>query len=197
MVQREWTDFVDARRFALMQVRTPWTLMLDADEALDDVLREGILAAAATPDGYALRRTTYFCGKPMRIWSGERLLRLFRTDRATLTAQPAAGAAIPLHETWSCPGELAELPGTLLHYSYPDVAAYRSKYERYTGLEAAGLRPSVVRLLLETVKSIPRALWLLFGKGAMLDGPRGWYVAFRSALYPAVAARKALQYSSA
>jgi len=42
VVQREWTDFVDARRFALASVRTPWALMLDADEALDDVLCDAI-----------------------------------------------------------------------------------------------------------------------------------------------------------
>ena len=197
VVQREWTNFVEARRFALTQVNTPWTLMLDADEALDDVLRDAINAASEACDCYAMRRTTYFCGKPMRIWAGERLLRLFRTDRATLVAHPAAAPAIPIHEAWTCNGEVGALPGTLLHYSYPDVATYRSKYERYTSLEAAGLRPSVARVLLETVKSLPRAMWLLFGRGAFLDGPRGWYVALRSALYPAVAARKALHYSSA
>ncbi|MBV9232568.1 MAG: glycosyltransferase, partial [Candidatus Eremiobacteraeota bacterium] len=107
VVQREWTDFVDARRFALAQVRTPWALMLDADEALDDVLREGILAASEAPDGYAMRRTTYFSGKPMRIWTGEWLVRLFRTDRATLVAHPATAEIIPLHEAWWCAGDVA------------------------------------------------------------------------------------------
>src|SRR5215469_15972869 len=63
VVQREWTDFVDARQFALSQVKTPWALMLDADEALDDVLREAIVHAGDDVDGYRVRRTTYFCGK--------------------------------------------------------------------------------------------------------------------------------------
>ncbi len=195
-MQRAWSNFVEARRFALAQVQTPWTLMVDADEALDDVLCDGILAASASADGYRMRRTTYFCGKPMRMWANEWLLRLFRTDRVTLAARPATAAAVPIHESWSCAGTIADLPGTLLHYSYPDVSTYRAKYERYTGLEAAGLPPSVGAVLTETLKSLPRALWLLFGKGALLDGPRGWYVALRSALYPAVAARKALQHSA-
>ena len=51
--QREWTDFVDARRFALAHVRTPWALMIDADEALDDVLRDAILDCSGDADAYA------------------------------------------------------------------------------------------------------------------------------------------------
>ncbi len=192
VVQRDWTDFVDARRFALSQVESPWTLMIDADEALDDVLREAVLEASPEADAYRVKRTTYFCGKPMRIWRNEPLVRLFRTDRATLEAHPAAAGAAALHETWSCDGTVGELPGTLLHYSYPDVAAYRTKFDRYTTLEAEGMRGSLFGWLAACGTSAVRFLWLLFVRGALLDGPRGWYVAYRSAAYPAVAARKAL-----
>ena len=192
VVQREWTDFVDARRFALAQVETPWALMLDADEALDDILRDAIVAASATRDGYRVKRTTYFCGKPMRIWRGEPLLRLFRTDRVSLNAHPAAAGFAPVHEAWSSEGDVGELPGTLLHYSYPDVATYRNKYDLYTQLEAANMRGAAPALLAALAAALPRLAWLLLGRGALLDGPRGWYVAYRSALYPAVAAGKAL-----
>jgi hypothetical protein len=193
VVQREWTDFVDARRFALAQVRTPWALMIDADEALDDVLCEAILAAPPeAADAYRVRRTTYYCGKPMRIWRNERLIRLFRTDRATLEARPAAAGAAALHEAWVSGGRVGDLAGTLLHYSYPDAAAYRAKYDRYTALEAQGMNGSLLGLAAAGAGSVVRLAWLLFARGAILDGPRGWYVAYRSALYPAVAARKAL-----
>jgi glycosyltransferase involved in cell wall biosynthesis len=192
VVQREWTDFVDARRFALSNVTTPWTLMIDADEALDDVLRDAIAAAPEQVDGYYLRRTTYFCGRPMRIWRNEPLLRLFRSDRAHLEPHPAASGDALLHEAWVCGGSTAELPGTLLHFSYPDVASYRSKYNRYTELEAQRLNRSVMAFAGACATSVLRFPWLLFGKGALLDGPRGWYVAYRSAIYPAVAIGKAL-----
>jgi hypothetical protein len=39
---------------------------------------------------------------------------------------------------------------------------------------------------------LARVVWLLFGRGAVLDGPRGWYVAWHSAFYPAVVYGKAL-----
>ena len=83
-----------------------------------------------------MRRTTYFCGHPLRMWRNEPLLRLFRTDRVTLQANPAASADALLHEAWSSAGSVGELRGTLLHFSYPDVASYRAKYDRYTSLEA-------------------------------------------------------------
>ena len=192
VVQREWTDFVQARRFALSHVQTAWTLMIDADEALDDVLCEAILEAPQNVDAYRVKRTTYFCGKPMRIWRDERLIRLFRTDRATLEARPGAASRAPLHEAWNCAGTIGELRGTLLHYSYPDIASYRSKYDRYTTVEAQSMRRSLLGWFAAIFTSVARLVWLLLVRGALLDGPRGWYVAYRSAVYPAVAARKAL-----
>ncbi len=192
VIQRDWTNFVDARRFALSQVETPWTFMIDADEALDDVLRDAVLAASPECDAYRVSRTTYFCGKPMRIWRGEPLVRLFRTAGATLEAHPAAAADALVHEAWTSGGEVGQLSGTLLHYSYPDVASYRAKYERYTKLEAEAMKPSAAAVIAASAKGLGRFAWLLVVRGALLDGPRGWYVAYKSAMYPAAAARKAL-----
>ncbi|HEY2555275.1 MAG TPA: glycosyltransferase family 2 protein [Candidatus Cybelea sp.] len=192
VVERDWTDFVDARRFALEQVETPWVLMIDADEALDDVLRDAICGAPESVDAYVVRRTTYFCGHPMRIWTNEPLVRLFRPDCVTLAARPAAAGEAPIHEAWTCGGPTGELPGTLLHYSYPDAAAYRAKYDRYTALEAQRMDASPAALAIAGGTGLLRFAWLLLAKAALLDGPRGWYVAYRSAFYPAVAMRKAL-----
>ena len=193
VVEREWTDFVDARCFALAQVRTPWALMLDADEALDDVLRDGVVRAGGDADGYCVTRTTYFCGKPMRLWRGESLLRLFRPDRVRLEARGASGADVALHERWRSDGQVADLPGTLLHYSYPDVATYRAKYERYTEIEAQGTQPSLAAVFSAIIACGARCAYYLFGKGALLDGWRGVYVACHSAAYPVVVAWKALR----
>lgn len=192
VVQREWTDFVDARRFALGNVRTPWALMIDADEALDDVLRAAIEGCTGESDAYALRRTTYFAGRPMRLWRDEPLVRLFRVGRATLEARPAAGGGAPLHERWRATGSLGVLPGTLLHFSYPDYTSYRVKYDAYTALEAGGLPRSLPHVLWAWLLAWPRLLRLLVLKGAWLDGPRGAYVAYKSAMYPVAVAWKAL-----
>jgi glycosyltransferase involved in cell wall biosynthesis len=189
--ERPWTDFVDARRYALAQVRTPWAFMLDADEACDDRLRDAILQAGDDADAYRVYRTTYFCGKPMRLWSREPLIRLFKRDRVRLQAFPAGGGSAALHERWIGDGPVRDLDGTLLHYSYPDVATYRAKYDRYTSTEAAGLPRSVPRAIGASLKGVLRFAYLLLVRGALLDGWRGVYVAYRSAMYPAVVAWKA------
>lgn len=190
---REWTDFVDARRFALTQVQTPWAFVLDADEALDDVLCDALLAARGDVDGYVVRRSTYFGGTPMRMWAREPLLRLVRVATARIEALPAAGGSAPLHERLACDGPTAELSGTLLHYSYPDPASYRRRFARYTSLEAAGVPPSVFGALAALARVPVQFAWNLFRRGAILDGPRGWYIAWMSAWYPAVVQVKALR----
>jgi len=191
---RPWEGFVAARRHAASRVETAWTLMLDADERLDDELRAAIEHASGDVDGYVVRRTTLLCGRAVRTagWSNEPLLRLFRTGRARVEGHSVAGGA-DLHERWSVDGPVAELPGTLLHDSYPTLASYRAKFERYTDIEAASIRPSRAALL-RTVCLFPaRVAWLFARHGGWRDGTRGVFVAWNSARYPVVVQRKALR----
>ncbi len=193
VVVRPFEGFVKARRFALEQVRTGWTLMIDADEVLDRPLREAIAGAPEDFDGYWVARTTYYCGKPMRMWRGERLLRLFRTNRARLEAMPAAGGDAHLHERWICEGPTGMLRGTLLHYSYPTHQAYREKFERYTDIEAGGLTATPAQWRSQAMRTPLRFVWYALARGSVLDGWTGLRIAWCSAAYPAVVARKALQ----
>jgi glycosyltransferase involved in cell wall biosynthesis len=189
---RPFAGFIDARRYALAQVRTPWTLMIDADEEPDAMLREAMLRAGEDADGYTVSRTTYYCGKPLRMWSNERLLRLFRTDRVRLEAAPVSGGNAQLHEHWVCEGRVRNLEGVLRHYSYPNAASYRSKFDTYTAMEAQGVRASVWSAVLQTALVPARFANLLLRRGALADGPPGWYVAWYSALYPAVVRWKSI-----
>ncbi len=192
VVTRDWEGFVAARRFALEQVKTPWALALDADEALDDRLRSALLEAAGDAAGYTVARDTYFCGRALRMWRGERLLRAFEVAKVRVEAHPAVGGSAQLHERYVVDGIVRDLPGTLLHFSYDDRAAYRNRYDRYTSLEAAGLRASVLDWLIEVPRTFGRLLWMLFAKGALFDGKRGIYAAWWSAKYPAAVRWKAL-----
>ena len=191
---RAWEGFVAARRYAASRVDTPWTLMLDADERLDDELRAAIERAPGDADGYVVRRTTLLCGRPVRTagWSGEALLRLFRTGRARVEGHSVAGGA-DLHERWIVDGSVAELPGTLLHDSYPTLASYHAKFERYTDIEAAAIHPSRAALLRAAILFPARVAWLIARHGGWRDGPRGLFVAWNSARYPVVVQRKALR----
>jgi glycosyltransferase involved in cell wall biosynthesis len=189
---RPWTGFVNARRYALGRVATPWALMLDADELLDDVLRDAIAAARGEVAGYHLRRVTMLCGRPVHTagWSNERLLRLFRSERARVAANEVGA---DLHERWIVDGPIADLPGAILHDSYPTLASYRVKFDRYTSVEAAALAPSR-RAYLRALSTMPlRFVWSLVRYGGWRDGWRGLFVAWESARYRVVVRSKALR----
>ncbi len=195
VIVRPWAGFVATRRFALGCVRTPWTFMLDADEALDADLAAALpgLDPPGATDAYAVKRTTYFCGRPIRhgAWGGDAPVRFFRTARAELVAAPAGGGDAELHESWRVPGGVGRLGGVLLHYSYPTLGSYRAKFARYTSLEARGLRATPLVLARAAGVALLRAPWLLFVKGGWRDGWRGVFVAVASAAYPVAVAWKA------
>lgn len=192
VIERDFEGFVSARRFALSQVETPWTLMIDADEALDPRLRDALRAAPEDFDAYYLSRTTFYRGRPMRMWSGERLLRLFKTPSAHLRSAPAAGGSAQLHEHWESSGPAGMLDGTLLHYSYPTRERYREKFEEYTQIEASGIAPSRRAWIREALRTPARFAWYAFVRGALFDGVDGLRVAWWSARYPAAVRWKAL-----
>jgi glycosyltransferase involved in cell wall biosynthesis len=191
---RTWEGFVAARRHALARVRTPWTLMLDADERLDPTLRDAIVAAPDDVAGYLMRRTTKLCGAAVRTagWSSEVLVRLFRTDRARLEAHSVGGGA-DLHERWIVDGPTAVLAGTIVHDSYPTLASYRAKFLRYTRIEAASLAPSRLALARELVLFPVRVVWSIVKYGGWRDGWRGLFVAWESARYRVVVRLGALR----
>jgi len=191
---RRWYGFVDARRYALAQVVTPWTLMLDADETLDATLAAAILAAPGDVDGYRLRRITALCGVPIRSagWSNERLIRLFRTERANVSAHSVAGGA-DLHERWTIAGPVGDLPGAILHDSYPTLSSYWEKFDRYTTIEANAISGSPLRLAQAALFGSARIPWSLARYGGWRDGRLGFFVAFASNWYPVVVQWKALR----
>ncbi len=197
VVVRPWAGFVTTRAFALTQIATPWTFMLDADESLDLELAAALraLVPQATTDAYGVARATSFCGRAMHhgAWGGEAPVRLFRTACARVVAEPAAGGDAELHERWIVPGTTERIGGTLLHDSYPTIAAYREKFARYTALEARGVTPSRGRFARACAIAALRFPWLLVARGGWRDGWRGAFVACASACYPVAVAWKALR----
>jgi glycosyltransferase involved in cell wall biosynthesis len=182
---RRWAGYVDARRYALSRVTTAYALMLDADELLSDELRLALGMPLAGADGYRVRRVTMLAGRAVRAagWSAERLVRCFRADRAQVVADSVGGGA-DLHERWIVDGTITDLPGMIVHDSYPTVASYRERFSRYTAIEAAALDGSLPAFVDALGKLPLRFAWWWLGYGAWRDGWRGVFVAWYSALYP-------------
>jgi glycosyltransferase involved in cell wall biosynthesis len=193
VVDGAWHGFAQTRLDAVALVSTPWTFMLDADESVTPELTVELesLDPPADVAAYSVSRRNYFCGHWVRGagWWPDRLVRLFRTGHAGITSRHGGEAA--LHETWHPDGACAELATPLEHRSYATLSDYRAKFERYTDIEASAAPPDPLAVVSASSVFPLRVLWLLFGRGAILDGWRGAYIAWCSALYPVAVAAKA------
>ena len=191
---RAWTGYVDARRYALGRVATPYAFMLDADELLSDELAAALAGDLSRADGYRVRRVTMLAGRAVRAagWSAERLVRCFRGDRAEVVANSVGGSA-DLHERWIVDGRVADLPGMIVHDSYPTIASYRERFARYTHIEAEALPASPVACALAMGELPLRFAWFWLRYAAWQDGWRGAFVAWYSALYPLAVQWRALK----
>ncbi len=192
VIERVWTDFVDARTFALQQVQTPWAFALDADETCDGTLAAAILACDGRYDGYAVLRDTLYRKQRLRMWRDESLVRLFNVESVRVEAHPTAGGSAALHERYCIDGPTGALPGHLIHNSYPTWQSYREKFNAYTQIEARGVPASFPRFMREIVLFGFRWARYVVVRGALLDGFDGILIAATSAAYPVVVQWRAL-----
>lgn len=176
---QDWLGYVGQKNRALSLARNAWVFSLDADEELSPALREGIGALIEAPpgeevSGFDLPRCVFYEGRWIRHgdWYPDRLVRLFRRDRARF-----AGGKV--HERLEIQGPVRSLQGDLHHYSFKDATDHWARCETYA------------RLWAETQFELGRSAgplspylhaafrWLrgyVFKLG-FLDGPQGWRIA--------------------
>lgn len=134
-VQHKFEGHIEQKNYAITQASHPYVLSLDADEALDDELRQSILAVKNnwTADGYKMNRVTNYCGK--WIWHGgwypDTKLRLWKSDKGTW------GGLNPHDEFIMEEGtKIIHLKGNLLHYSYYSVEGHVSQMNKFSSISA-------------------------------------------------------------
>jgi len=171
---RALEGFGAQRRFALEQCREPWVLWLDADERLDVEAVAGLRGALAAPGtseaGFTLERRSHFLGRRIRFcgWQRERILRLFRRERARFDDAP-------VHEQVHVEGSVGRLPGSIEHHSYDRWEDCTRKLVAYAhaGAQAAvarGVRAGALDVALRPPLRFLRMYVLQLG---FLDGPHG------------------------
>ncbi len=181
LVTPDWPGFGPQKNRALAACSADWVLSIDADEQVDAGLRRAILDVLARPApgpgepaGYWIRRHSRFCGQPIwhGDWRNDRVLRLFRRDRARFTDDR-------VHERVDCPAPHGELAGHLLHDTVDSVEDMIEKTRRYALLGARKLRESGRRG--GPVLAALRAAWTFVRgyllRGGFLDGRAGLTIA--------------------
>jgi glycosyltransferase involved in cell wall biosynthesis len=125
-------DFSELRNFGLSKAENNWILYLDADERIDDELKNSIKDIISTDTRYAaffLKRKNFYFGK--HEWPKiERLERLFRKEKL----KQWKGA---LHESPVVDGEIGRIDkGLILHFTHRDLESMLSKTNEWSAKEA-------------------------------------------------------------
>jgi glycosyltransferase involved in cell wall biosynthesis len=182
---QEFSGHVRQKQSALELTRGQWVLNIDADEWLDDTLRDAISKLLASADengpaGYRLNRRNEYLGAWIDHcgWSPQWRLRLVRRESGRWTgADP--------HDRLEADGPVGDLPGRLNHRPYRDLADHLARIGRYTDTmakdrHARGERSSISKLLLRPAGRFLRMFVLQRG---FLDGWRGLVLCGFAAFY--------------
>ncbi|MHB1001842.1 MAG: glycosyltransferase family 2 protein [Armatimonadota bacterium] len=137
VIHHQWEGYAQQKNFALSQASGDWILNLDADESVTDPGAEEIQWAVSSGDSdvYALPRMNSFLGKWMRHggWYPDYQVRLFRRGYG-------AFKVVPIHECFQAYEKntrTIRLTVPLQHYTYPTVADFMNKADRYSTLDAS------------------------------------------------------------
>lgn len=184
-VRHPWEGYSGQKNYADGLATHPWTLSIDADEALSDSLRrsllrlkEGGLRADAV---YAVDRLTNFCGHWIHHcgWYPDRKVRLWPTGTARWEGD--------IHEEVVFAGtpQTVALQGDLLHYSYYEIDDLARRQPRYyrLGAEAAfaaGRRPGMGAVVLKPLWTFVRDYVV---RGGFRDGKAGYVLCRMNAHY--------------
>jgi glycosyltransferase involved in cell wall biosynthesis len=163
----------EQRNWALPQIETEWTLVLDADEWLSDELIERVRAIVADPnskDGYDIRRESYFFGKKIEHcgWERDYVLRLFRTQKGRYSDQL-------VHSKVLLNGSKGVIEEPIHHDTYRTFEEYFNTFQKFTtwGAHDAFERGKRANLSDLTLRPMIRFLKMYVLRRGFLDGYHG------------------------
>lgn len=188
VIETDWPGWVAQKNRAVEAAAHDWILSLDADERVDEALRDRIqalrddeLGAAGGPVAYAVCRKVWYLGRWIRHggWYPEWRLRLF--DR-----RQARWGGIDPHDTVETEGPTARIrPGDLEHYTYRSVQDHIRQMNRFTSVAADELvRRGRKRPFLGVVFRPPWHFVRMYVlRCGFLDGKAGFMLAWFDAFY--------------
>jgi glycosyltransferase involved in cell wall biosynthesis len=135
LIEDSWEGFGKTKNKATRLAKYDWVLNLDADESIDEELKQSLLALPLNDDSqvFELRFKNFLGHKYLRFgeWGSDKHIRLFNRSKVTWNeARVHEGLLLP-------PGiQIKKLPGHVLHYTAKDEAEFADKMLRYALLNA-------------------------------------------------------------
>ncbi len=184
LVQTEWKGYGNAKNFANTVASNDWILSLDADEYIDEKAIQAIQKLTLTESNVVctIKRLNYIGKKPIHFgeWSNDIVTRLFNRTNAVWDVSPVHERLITV-----VPAIKLHLPGTIHHYTSPDIATYRSKLERYAVLMAEKYNSSGKKAYWHKIYLAPVVSFIhnYVLRGGFLDGKEGFQIAMAHSWY--------------
>jgi glycosyltransferase involved in cell wall biosynthesis len=179
---RELDTFAEQKNYAASLSSNDWILSIDCDHELSPELRSSMLAwkqQAPEKNGYEIPQLTNYLGGWIRHsgWYPEFKVLLFRRDRGRFVSA--------LHERVHVEGLAGRLNGHLFHYTIRSLAEHRAKLDAMSTLAAEdmfarGRKSWRAAMILAPPWTVVQRLFFQLG---VLDGRRGWLIAWLSAKY--------------
>ena len=179
------------KNYAASLASNDWVLSIDCDEELSPELRSSIRSwKQETPDkaGYEFSRMTHYVGGWIRHsgWYPDYKVRLYRRDRGRFVGVP--------HDCVKLDGNSPPglLEGHLYHYTMRSFAEHKAKSEAFSNMAAEdmfsrGRKSWRAAMIFAPPWAFLQKIVLQLG---VLDGRRGWMIAWLSAHYIYVKYRK-------
>ena len=173
VVVHEYVNAASQRNWALPQVSTEWTLVLDADEWVSEELAARIQAIVRDPssaDGYAIRRVSYFFGALIRHcgWRHDYNVRLFRTRKGRYLERR-------VHSKVVVEGSMGRIDEPMYHDTYRDFDEYFATMQRFSAWGAQDLYDAGRRARLAdlTLRPMGKFLKMYVVRQGFRDGYHG------------------------
>lgn len=184
LLEGTWEGFGKTKNKAISLARYDWVMSLDADEAIDESLKQCLLQLTLHDEKtvYELQFKNFLGTKWLRFgeWGGDKHIRLFNRKQVQWNTDE-------VHEALLLPQEvrIIRLPGFVLHKTAADIMEYKRKMKQYAAMNAEkyfkqGKKAGIWKIYFAPLFSFLKHYVFRLG---FLDGAEGFQCARISAGY--------------
>lgn len=179
VILQKFLGHIEQKNFAISKAQYPFILSLDADEAIDEKLKQEIITLKNTSkiaDGYIINRHNNYCGQWINhgAWKSDLKLRLWDSRKGKW------GGMNP-HDKFEMDAntKITLLEGKILHWSYTSVVQHEGKVDYFSSIaakayHARGKKSSLFKILFSPLFRFLRDYIFKLG---FLDGKYGFIIA--------------------
>jgi glycosyltransferase involved in cell wall biosynthesis len=183
VIQQQFMGYGKTKYYATTLAQHDWILSLDADEALDEILKQEIISlkSNADADAFSVNRLNNYCGQWIRhgSWYPDTKIRLFHRQKFNWNdAEVHEKVVSNLPDV-----KIRKLNGHILHYTVSTVRQHHGQAKKFASIAAAdannhGKKSNLFLVVLSPAFKFVRDYFFKLG---FLDGKNGFLIAWISA----------------